>query len=85
MEFAKFGNHLMLFAGDETIKMYSAFRELGKTEGNIDLYLKYYAQLVLSLRKDIGYLNTTLNEVDYLSLWITDKRSDIEKLVSRTE
>ncbi|MBN1469451.1 MAG: hypothetical protein JXM74_01720 [Fusobacteriaceae bacterium] len=81
LEFAKFGNHLMLFAGDETIKRYSDFRELGKTEGNEKLYLKYYSQLVLSLRKDIGYSHSELNEVDFLSLWITDKKEAIEKLI----
>lgn len=80
-EFAKFGNHLMLFAGDDTIKKYSYFRELGKTEGNEKLYLRYYSELVLSLRKDIGYTNTEINEIDFLSLWITDKREDIEKLI----
>ncbi len=84
--FMSYGNKLMLFASDETIKKYVAFREFGKVteqDRQFSNYLKIYGQFVISLRKDVGYSDTKITEVEYLSLWLTDTKENINKLINK--
>jgi len=61
----------ILYASDEVIKSYGAFRNLS-SNGNIqpETVLKQFALLLKAMRKDLGNQFSTLDEVDILKMFI---------------
>lgn len=67
------GTGLFFFASDETVRGFSDWKArsmAGELEG-IEL-IRQMGQLMVSLRKDVGYLETTLTEDDFLRSFVTD-------------
>lgn len=77
----------ILYASDEVIKSYGAFRNLS-SNGNIqpETVLKQFALLLKAMRKDLGNQFSTLDEVDILKMFInmsvTEEREYREKFKS---
>ena len=69
---------LFYFASDDTVKKYVEWRKYGINNKN-DPHLKeshkiikLFAELVLLMRKDLGYKNTVCDIDDYLNIILTD-------------
>jgi hypothetical protein len=77
----------ILYASDEVIKSYGAFRNLS-SNGNLqpEAVLKQFALLLQAMRKDLGNQFSTLDEVDILKMFInmsfTEEREYREKFKS---
>lgn len=67
------GIGLFFFASDSTVREYGKWKVETAKEG-ADPYsvLNSLGQLMVSLRKDVGYEDTDLNPRDYLKMFITD-------------
>ncbi|WP_102262859.1 hypothetical protein [Mesobacillus jeotgali] len=74
-EMMKLANKVFLYASDETVKKFLAFKTY-KANNDTDtnnlepLYL--LADIILSMRKDAGYSQTNCTVEDYLSMTIND-------------
>lgn len=63
---------IYLYASDETILKFKEIIEISKKEVDNITAVKILGNFILSMRKDIGNINTKLNEDALLSLFITD-------------
>lgn len=67
------GIGLFFFASDETVKRYGRWKlESGVEGADPILLLKGLGELMVALRRDVGYIETSLNSDDYLRMFITD-------------
>jgi hypothetical protein len=67
------GIGLFFFASDSTVREYGTWKaESGKKGANPYAVLSGLGELMIELRKDVGYDKTGLNGVDYLKMFITD-------------
>ncbi len=74
------GIGIFFFASDSTIKMYSQWKKETGIEGaDPKKTLLGLGELMIALRKDVGYEETTLSSEDYLRMFITDWDSFAEK------
>lgn len=72
-EILKLATGLFFFASDETVRKYGHWKSdsiKGDIKG-IDL-LREYGNLMVALRKDLGYKDTQLTSGDYLRLFVND-------------
>ena len=70
------GAKLFLFASDKTVKKYVEWREFGlndknKNDNNHQILL-IMAELMVLIRKDLGYAETECNRDDFLNIMLTD-------------
>jgi len=57
----------MLYASDEVVKKYAAFRTIDYTKmTEPSLIVYYFGNLVLCIRKDLGYSDTKVDEFDFM-------------------
>ncbi len=67
------GIGLFFFASDETVKRYGKWKRDSGEEGADPMQMLYgLGELMLALRRDVGYHDTTLTSDDYLRMFITD-------------
>jgi hypothetical protein len=80
------GVKLFFFASDSTVKKYIEWRfcMLKPPNGSLDpLYLiKIYGELILEIRKDLGYLDTKCDHNDFLNIMLKDWWKHQESLVN---
>ena len=80
IEMTNIGSRLFYFASDETVKKYVEWKKYGlemvnkepidkKESGKI---IVLFADLVLLMRKDLGYKKTECTRDDFLSIFLTD-------------
>ncbi|MCP4180326.1 MAG: hypothetical protein GY756_21390 [bacterium] len=76
LKMLKLGSSLFYFASDRTVKKYVEWRlcylNAGSTGFEPIELLKLYGELSISIRKDLGYENTTCNVDDFLNILIKD-------------
>jgi|SRR5690606_3807606 len=71
----------ILYASDEVIEKYGRFRNNSTNEdadGSVNLHktLKFFSELLLAMRKDLGNKYTTLDEVHILRMFINMTEAD---------
>ena len=70
------GIGLFFFASDDAVREYGDWKRLTAKEGtNPFELLSLLGRLMVRLRKDVGYEDTSLNAHDYLKMFITDYES----------
>ncbi|MBE0472423.1 MAG: hypothetical protein IBX55_23310 [Methyloprofundus sp.] len=67
------GIGLFFFASDETVKRYGKWKQESAVEGADPMeVLSGLGELMVALRCDVGYGDTTLTGDDYLRMFVTD-------------
>jgi hypothetical protein len=70
----------MLYASDEVLSKYSYFRSADYSKfSNPKLILIYFANILKSIRKDLGYSNTKISELEILLMFINMNDKDKEE------
>lgn len=84
---ADISSKLFYFASDETLKKYVEWRQFGlkmqkETNGLKEPHriVILFAELIVLMRKDLGYKNTKCNENDFLNIILTDWEEVRKKL-----
>lgn len=80
IEMTNIGSRLFYFASDETVKKYVEWKKYGLEMANKEPIDKkesgkiivLFADLVLLMRKDLGYKKTECTRDDFLSIFLTD-------------
>ncbi len=75
---ANIGSRLFYFASDETVKKYVEWKKFGwvnkelNDEKEARKIIIIFADLVVLMRKDLGYKKTECNRDDFLSIFLSD-------------
>lgn len=75
---ANIGSRLFYFASDETVKKYIEWKKFGWANTESDdkkeaaKIIVIFADLVVLMRKDLGYKKTECNRDDFLSIFVSD-------------
>ena len=80
IEMANIGSRLFYFASDETVKKYVEWKKFGWEMANKETVdskesgknIVIFAELVVLMRKDLGYKKTECTRDDFLSIFVTD-------------
>jgi hypothetical protein len=77
------GVKLAIYGSDEVINKFEKFRDFGKKplENKYDILIAF-AKLILAIRKDSGFSNTTIDEKKILKMFITDYDKNKDKFES---
>lgn len=75
---------LLTWGSDNVVKQYVRYRNSSLYNSNDQLSsLLIMADFILAIRKDLGYENEKLNQIDVLSMFINFKSNEIEEICKK--
>lgn len=69
---ARFGTWIMIFGSDDAVRAFGHFQQAAFHDAPGEIYVRVYAEFILAARRDMGYPDTTVNALDFLSSRIND-------------
>jgi hypothetical protein len=69
---SKFGTWIQIYGSDEAVRAFHRFMQAAYTNPPPEIIMRFYAELILETRRDLGYGETSLDLIDILGIRFKD-------------
>lgn len=83
--FSRFTTWLQVYGSDDAVRTMHKFQQAAYSEAPPEVMIRYYAEMMLAARRDLGDERTTVDLVDLMGLSLTDLYPEYQEVFGLSE